>query len=209
MPPPLARRLQLPVHDRRFRIGRTLRQGIVVVSIALLGVFAVARPASAHGGDESQEGYLLVQQALGHLAHDTTPTGIDLALEKVDDALAAPDQDGVAVADVTRAKSALEQGSVAQARTLLEGSITAALSELGPATGEDTATTVVPSELLGRTGLTGRDWLFLGGSLVLLLAGVALAFWFRPHDSVRELRQRLTPPGALLGQTQASAGDDE
>jgi hypothetical protein len=66
--------------------ARLLRSG-VVAALALLFAFALVPPASAHGGDETEEGYLLVQQALGHLAHDTSHDGIALAMEKVDDAL--------------------------------------------------------------------------------------------------------------------------
>lgn len=103
----------------RLIVARWLGRGVLVAAIGLLGLLAVAQPASAHGEGETQEGYLLVQQALGHLAHDTSHEGIDLAMEKVDDALAAADQDGVAVAEVEQAKQALAAGQVAQARTLL------------------------------------------------------------------------------------------
>lgn len=162
-------------------------------------MLAVASPASAHGGDESKEGYLLVQQALGHLAHDTSMSGIDLAMEKVDDALAAEDQDGVAVAEVKQAKVALDAGRVGSARVLLQGSIKQALAELGPATGEQTGTTVVSPALAGRGDLTGRDWGFLAGSLVLVLVGIWLAVRFRPEDTVGELRRRLGSSGTPVG----------
>jgi hypothetical protein len=162
-------------------------------------MFAVVSPAAAHGGDESKEGYLLVQQALGHLAHDTSMTGIDLAMEKVDDALAADDQDGVAVAEVEQAKEALDAGRVGSARLLLQGSIKQALAELGPATGEQTGTTVVSPALAGRGDLTGRDWGFLAGSLVLVVVGIGLAVRFRPADTVGELRRRLGSSGTTVG----------
>lgn len=167
---------------------------VVGAMVAVLGFLAIvltpASPASAHGGDPSSEGYVLVQQALGHLAHDTSATGIQLALEKVDAALAVEDQEGVAVAEVKQAKSALEAGQPGRARALLQHSITEALSMLGPATGEETGTTVVVPALPGRYGLTGRDWGFLAASMVLLLAGVWMAYRFRPGDSIGELRRR-------------------
>ena len=151
-------------------------------------------PAWAHGGDETLEGYLLVQQALGHLAHDTSHEGMDLAMEKVDDALAAKDQDGVSVQEVTQAKAALEAGQVVKARTLLQDSIKDALSELPPATGIETGTTIVSPEQPGRDGLTGQDWLFLIGSAVLVAVGAILAYRFRPRDSVATLRRQLGDP---------------
>lgn len=191
---------RLRAHDQGSFLGHRIRHGLslgLIGLLGLLGLLATAPPAYAHGGDESKEGYILVQQALGHLAHDTSMTGIDLAMEKVDDALAAEDQDGVDVAKVEQAKKALGAGHAVQARTLLQGSIKEALAELTPAMGEQTGTTVVAPELPGRQNLTGRDWGFLAVSLILLLVGVGLAFLFRPSDSVRDLRGRLGPRTAV------------
>lgn len=158
---------------------------------ALLALVVGAPGALGHGGDESEEGYVLVQQALAHLAHDTSHVGMELAMEKVDDALSAEDQEGVAVADVERAKRALEADRTGRARSLLQRSIEGALSELPPAVGEQTGTTVVAPALAGRGDLTQRDWWFLAASVVVLLTGVALAYRFRPADSVSDLRRRL------------------
>lgn len=167
---------------------------LVVTLVCLMGVsIAAGSPASAHGGDESKEGYILVQQALGYLADDSGQAGMDLAMEKVDDALAAKYQEGVDVAQVGQAKRALQAEDPLQARALLQRSITAALSMQAPATGEQTGTTLVTPALPGRYGLSGRDWGFLIVALGFLLAGVWLAYRFRPHDSVGELRRRLGP----------------
>jgi len=175
-----------------------LGNGVLVVSIGLLSLFAVAPPAAADGGDESQEGYVLVQQALGHLAHDTSPAGIEFAMEKVDDALATEDQEGVAVARVERAQRALEDGRVEQARALLQGSIAEALSMQAPAVGDQTGTKLVLPALPGRKDLTGRDWGFLTISLIVFVAGAGLAFRFRPRDTVGDLRRRLAAEPAVL-----------
>ena len=169
---------------------RTVSLACLLLGFAL-GLLATAPTALAHGGDESQEGYLLVQQALGHLAHDTSHTGIDLAMEKVDDALAAEDHDGVAIPQVTQAKAALEAGQVESARSLLQDSIKVALSELPPAVGNETGTKLIAPELPGREGLTGLDWLLLGASVVLVAVGLAMSSVFRPRDSVGVLRRRL------------------
>jgi hypothetical protein len=192
-------RVRSAAGDRGLLLAGWLGRGVLVVSVGLVGLVAVASPALAHGGDESKEGYLLVQQALSHLAHDTSMSGIDLAMEKVDDALAAADQDGVAVAEVKQAKAALAAGRVGSARVLLQGSIKQALAELGPATGEQTGTKVVSPALAGRGDLTGRDWGFLAGSLVLVLVGIGLAVRFRPEDTVGELRLRLGSSGPPVG----------
>lgn len=176
-----------------------LTRCVLVAAVGLFGLLYVAPPASAHGEGETQEGYLLVQQALGHLAHDTSHTGIELALEKVDDALATKDQDGVAVAEVEKARLALEAGHPVQARVLLQDSIKEALRMLPPATGNGTGTTVVAPALPGRTALSGQDWGFLVVSVALLVVGLALAFRFRPHDSVRQLRRLLGASGTRAG----------
>lgn len=159
--------------------------------LALLSVTVGAPSALGHGGDESEEAYVLVQQALAHLAHDSTHVGVELSMEKVEDALAAEDQEGVAVAEVERARQALEANQVGRARSLLQRSIEGALSELPPAVGEQTGTTVVAPALERQGDLTGRDWWFLATSTAALLAGVVLAYHFRPSDTLGDLRQRL------------------
>lgn len=203
---------------RRSGDGRWLalapRVGIafLVAAMGLLSLMVTAPPASAHGGGDSVEAYILVQQALGHLAHDTGHDGMDLAMEKIDDALAAADQEGVSVALLQQAKKAVESENLDQARTLLQESIKEAMSSLAPATGEQTGTKVVLTALLTKDGLAGSDWLFLGASFVLLCVGVALAYRFRPVDTVSELRQRpgLSAPvvgGGAHRQTTDDKGD--
>jgi hypothetical protein len=144
---------------------------------------------SAHAhGDETDEGYLLVQQALAHLAHDTSPAGIHLAMEKVNDALETDDQEGVDVAEVRQAIDGLEAGRVDHARGLLQDSITVALADQPLATGYETGTRVVSVQLPGRDPLGVGDWLLLGLSVVVTGAGVWLSVRFRPHDDVSALR---------------------
>jgi hypothetical protein len=173
--------------------GRANR-GLIGLVIALALSVGWIAPASAHGGDESMEGYLLVQQALGHLAHDKTDAGVDLAMEKIDDALAAEDQDGVDVAELEAAQAALEAGEVVQAQQQLQESIAEALSALEPAVGEETGTTIVLDPLPGRGSLTAFDWALLVLSFVTLAAGLGLAWIFRPKDTVHDLHERLADP---------------
>jgi hypothetical protein len=170
-------------------VARRLALSLVAV-IGMLGALALPQAAFAHG-DETEEGYLLVQQALGHLAHDTSSEGIDLAMEKVDDALSTEDQEGVNVAEVEDGMRALEAGQVEQARALLQASIKEAVANLPTATGYETGTTVVTSAMPGRAGLSGQDLGWLLGSFALVGLGLISAHRFRPRDSVRELRARL------------------
>lgn len=171
----------------------------VVATIGLLLTLGSASSAWAHGEGETAEGYLLVQQALGHLAHDSSMSGIDLAMEKVNDALETEDQEGVDVATLKRAKAALETGDVAQARGLLQDSIQQAMSALPPATGSQTGTHKVSAELPGRPDLRVQDWVLVSASVLVLVLGVWLSFLFRPHDTMRTLRSRLAAPASVSG----------
>jgi len=160
---------------------------VVVAALALVPVMFTAN-AQAHGDDEAQEGYVLVQQALAHLAHNAGDEGIHLAMEKVDDALETEDQEGVDVAELEQGMQALEAGQADQARTLLQDSISEALAGRPLATGYETGTSVVPVELPGREPLTGSDWLVLVLSLGVAGLGVWLSVRFRPLESVGALR---------------------
>ena len=162
-----------------------------VAAISLLAAFWSAPAAWADGEGETTEGYLLVQQALGHLVHDTGMSGIDLAMEKVDDALETDDQEGVDVAELERGMAALESGDVGMARTLLQDSIRQATTALPPATGNQTGTRIVTPELPGRPDLRAQDWVLVATSALALVSGVWLAFLFRPRDTIRTLRTRL------------------
>lgn len=170
-------------------------------AIGLLAAFVSVPVALADGEGETTKGYLLVQQALGHLAHDTSMSGIDLAMEKVDDALETDDQEGVDVAELERGVAALESGDVGQARTLLQDSIQQAIAALPAATGSQTGTHDVASGLPGRVDLRAQDWVLFAISVLALALGVWLTFLFRPQDTIRALRTRLAnAPAANSGE---------
>lgn len=170
----------------RRRLSMAVLMGCVVLGSVLSG-----SPARADEPGETTVGYVLVQQALGHLAHDSTDAGIDAAMEKVDDALSTLDRDGVDVNVLQQASTALAGGRVGEAEALLQQSIAAAVGRLRPAVGEQTGTTVVLSPLPARGGLTGADGFPLAVSVLLLLVGVGLARYFRPRDTIAELRRGL------------------
>lgn len=178
------------------RVARRPRATTVLLLALLVGLGSVlvTSPARADEPGETHEGYLLVQQALGHLAHDPTSSSIDDALEKIDDALSTEDQEGVNVALLEEAQAALEAGQIPQAQALLQDSISEAISQFETATGEETGTTVVFGVLPGRVGLSALDGSFLVASVLLLLVGAGLAWRYRPQDTVGELRLRLGPP---------------
>ena len=166
-----------------------------VAAMGLLVTLAFAPAAWGHEEGETTEGYLLVQQALGHLAHDTSMSGIDLAMEKVGDALETDDQEGVDVAELEQGRAVLETGDIGQARMLLQGSIEQATAALHPATSMQTGTHEVALELPGRPELRPQDWVLLAASALTLVLGAWLAFLSRPPDTIRALRIRLNTRG--------------
>lgn len=166
--------------------------GLVVACLVIGATILPTASAWAHGAGETTEGYVLVQQALGHLAHDSGHAGVEAAMEKVNDALATGDLSGVDVAEVTQARTALSADRVEQARTLLQHSILVATGALKPAVGEQTGTTVVRLPLAGRGALGAAQWLLGAVALLMVLAGGAVAYRFRPEDNLRKLRRRLS-----------------
>lgn len=162
-----------------------------MVALIGLGLVCVAPSAQAHDEDETQEGYVLVQQALAHLVHDSGPDGVDLAMEKVADALETEDQEGVDVAGVRAGMAALEARQVEEARALLQDSISEAMADRPLATGYETGTSVVSPQLPGRGPLSGGDWAALLVAAAVAGVGVWLSVRFRPHDSVDALRLML------------------
>lgn len=169
----------------------SLAQRVISVGVILVGSILAAPSAAGDEPGETDVGYLLVQQSLGHLAHDSSAEGIDVAMEKVGDALETDDQEGVDVPTLERALAALEAEDIEGARRLLQKSITEALHNPPPATGMQSGTTVVRLELPGRSGLATEDWGFLAAAVIAALLGAWLTFRFRPHDSFRTLRTRL------------------
>lgn len=170
---------------------RKFWSSILLTFLMVLGGSLSTTPAWADAPGETTKGYLLVQQALGHLAHDTTKEGFMLAMEKVDDALETKDQAGVDVAQLQQARAALEAGQLAESRTLLQNSITVAVSQLKVATGLESGTTIVLLPLERRGSLNGQDWGFLLASLLVLGLGLVLSWRFRPEENIRELRQNI------------------
>lgn len=165
---------------------------LLVVCLVFFASAASTTSAWAHGAGETTEGYVLVQQALGHLAHDSGHAGVEAAMEKIHDALSTTDQSGVDVAEVKRAETALTADHIEQARSLLQHSILVATGSLGPAVGEQTGTTVVLLPMAGRGALDAAQWVLGFVSLLMILAGVAVAFRFRPQDNLTQLRRRLS-----------------
>ncbi|MDQ6751847.1 MAG: hypothetical protein M3017_00160 [Actinomycetota bacterium] len=185
----------------RRRAARFRRRSLVGFLVVFLSVTLVGQPAWAHGGQSPTEGYVMVQQALSYLVNEPSPAGTAEALTKVDAALAAKDQDGVAVAEVQQAKTDLMNGNTQSGRALLQGSIAEAAAALKPAVGEETGTTIMVAPFVSGGSLTVTDWVFLVLSVLVAIGGTILAVRFRPPEGMRDLRRDILGAEGLRHQS--------
>src|SRR5262249_13198605 len=152
-----------------------LRRLVTILATLLVGVGLTslsAAPAMAHGEGDSDQASVLVLQAIGIITNK--PGAMDDITDKIDDALKAPDKEGVDLAQVQAAKDALDAGDMDQIRTLLQQSLQSGAPMQG-ATGEQTGTTVVHKGLNTRRSLAGGDWVLLAVSVVVLALGAWLS----------------------------------
>ena len=126
----------------------------------------------------------MVQQAISYLVNQPEPKGTAEALVRVDNALAAKDQDGVNVAILQQAKADLTAGNTDAARPLLQNSISEAVAALKPATGEQTGTKTVVPPFQGDGSLSGMDWVLLILSGLAALGGAVLVYLLRPKENL-------------------------
>lgn len=185
-------------------MGASFARRVVSVTVVLVASILAAPSAAGDEPGETDVGYLLVQQALGHLAHDSSAEGIEVAMEKAGDALETDNQEGVDVPTLERGMAALEAEDVEGSRRLLQSSITEAMHNRPPATGMQSGTTIVRPELPGRSGVAAEDWAFLAAGVIAALLGAWLTFRFRPHDSIRGLRTRLAGSDGSTSQGKGS-----
>lgn len=189
----------------RGRPGAPVARKVLTPTLVLLLLVAQALPSTANE-EETDEGRLLVVQAVSLIANRATAESI---MERIEDALEAPDPTGV---DLDRVEEALAlvQGApddaqaLKEARDLLETSagIRAASGygsipepgEVGTdpppyAAGAASGTTVVldsldPARGIGDTG----DAVLLVLAAFSIMAGLYLARRWRPTHTTRELR---------------------
>lgn len=165
------------------------RRAALVAMIAVVVLWAGVVPAFVRADGSGTAGDL-VRQAIAHLVHD--PNNTMAAAEKIDAALNAADTSGVDIDLVAQAATALGQGDVHGARTLLERSI-GARPHLGGgdpqpirqvpslAVGAETGIDVVTDPLAPHRKVTGGDMAALAGLVALGAVGAYLAVRFRPR----------------------------
>jgi hypothetical protein len=183
------RNLRLPDREELLAPApkRHRRAFAAVFFVAVASLVLVGGPAWAHGGQSATEGYVMVQQAISYLINEPGPTGTSEALVRVDNALAAKDQDGVDVPTVVTAQADLKAGNPDAARPLLQESIKTAVAALKPATGEETGTGTVVPPFQGTVSLSGMNLLLLVLSVVAALVGAGLVYLLRPKENLRAL----------------------
>lgn len=184
-------------------MSRKIRTAALTACAAIALLLGVTMPAAADEPGESDEARVLVQQAIALIVN--TPDDLMAIEERIGDAIEAPDTEGADLAMVEQAKAALAAGDLAKTRSLLQAAIGAGpyvgegvppkVGETSgqpgrPAVGAETGTSVVLDELDPAVDLDGGDAVLLGLSVLVIAAGLLLAWRFRPADTVRQLRRR-------------------
>jgi hypothetical protein len=178
------------------RVG--MRRRITATIMVIAALTMVAGPAWAHGGQSPSEGYVMVQQAISYLVNQPGAKGTAEALVRVDNALAAKDQDGVNLPTLVQAKADLTVGNADAARPLLQESISAAVAALKPATGEQTGTKTVVPPFQGNGSLSGMDWVLLILSGLAALGGAVLVYLLRPKENLDAIGRDILAARARL-----------
>jgi hypothetical protein len=97
------------------------------IVLAWLAVAALAAPASAHEGEEKVPARTQVQVAVALIT--TQPEQMDLAADRINDAIEAEDQSGVDIDRVKQAQAAFRAGDVPRTELLLEQALGACPGE--------------------------------------------------------------------------------
>lgn len=183
-----------------------------VLAALLLAVALVAWPNAAWANEEeTDEAALLVLQSVSLIANNAST---DAVVERIEDALDAPDQTGVQRDAVEQALQIVEQASGtgqerqarARARDLLAGAVRVRFAtgygnvpepgevdtgEAPYASGAEPGTSVVLDELRPVRGIAdGGDIALFALSAAAVIAGLYLSRRWRPGTSIGQLRRR-------------------
>src|SRR6266566_3152827 len=167
------------------RPQRGLRPLLCSLVLAWLGIAAFAPPASAHEGEEKVPAR--TQVAIADAILRTQPEQMELAADRINDALEAEDHEGVDLDRVKQAKEALEAGDMQKTELLLEQALGACPGE--PVTSPTKVRAPLPAKpcptpahelALGRVPVHGTSKpVLLSIGAVLALGGLALSWRIR------------------------------
>lgn len=199
---------QPKAHHRRSGRVRT----VAVILAAIFAVAALPGPALAAGeeeghGEESNEARVLVMQAIALIVNEADAERV---VERIADAVEAPEKEGVDLAKVEQALGVAEsvpgRAGLNEARLLLQESIGAqpvsGYGEVAPigevsegqpppfATGADPGTGAVLDPVRPDRGISdGGDAVLLALAVAGLGLGLYLSYRFRPAHSIHQLRR--------------------
>jgi hypothetical protein len=167
------------------RPPRGLRPLLTSIVLAWFGVVALAGAALAHEGEEQVPAR--TQVAVADAILRTQPEQLELAADRINDALEAEDHEGVDLDRVKQAKDALAAGDMTKTELLLEQALGACPGQ--PVTSPTGVRAKLPQtpcptpahELaLGRVPVHGTTKpVLLGVGAVLALGGLALSWRIR------------------------------
>ncbi|MCX4584095.1 hypothetical protein [Streptomyces sp. NBC_01481] len=174
-----------------------LQSAAALVVTALVLLSAVFPGQARADEEESREAPVLVEQAVALIANDA---GEARVAERIEDALKAPDREGVDLGLVRQALDVVEgpdedENVLRRARVLLldalGGRLPSAPESGRFATGTETGTSVVLEEFRPARGVAdGGDAALLGLALAAVVSGLWLSHRLRPPHTIRELEHR-------------------
>jgi hypothetical protein len=168
------------------RNHRAIRAGLTLATTAALLIGASPRVSAHGGGDTSNKSADYVRQSIAYLVNMQSDAGMDMAEDKMHDAMNAPDHTGVDMDDIARAHDAYHAGSMDVCIAYLEASIgvqpqssdikaAAVAMDNMPAMGAEPGNVLIPQPLDGARDLSGASLAALVVSIVSIVAGALLA----------------------------------
>lgn len=191
------------------------RRHLVTVLLAVVGLVLLGTTPAAASEEETEQASLLVIQSIALIANGAPKEAV---IERIEDALEAPDPSNTDLDAVEEALALVEESSAnagpegfEEARTVLVGAVEARFAtgygeipgpdEVGHAespyaTGAETGTTAVLDELRPAWGISdGGDTVLLVLAALAVGSGLYLARRWRPHASIRQLRRTMAGTG--------------
>lgn len=176
----------------------TVARGPARLTVAALALLVLLAPGVARADEEeSTESRVLAEQAIALIANDA---GEERVAERIEDALEAPDKEGVDLGLVGQALEVVEgpgpdETALRQARVLLlealGGKLPSAPEGGRFATGTETGTSVVLNEFRPARGIADAgDAALFALALLAVAVGLWLSVRLRPPHRIRELERR-------------------